>query len=136
MKALASEGKEGSRRVQARCCGPENHQGGQSYRRGYRRGRREEYEVAAKAVVIGTGGYGNNKEWIRKYTGFELGVNMIPVGNVDKMGDGIRMAWEAGAAEEGMGLLELVQRRSRGTGVCHGEPDRARRMSARPVGHP
>jgi fumarate reductase flavoprotein subunit len=67
----------------------------------------EEYEVAAKAVVIGSGGYGNNKEWIRKYTGFELDVNMIPVGNVDKMGDGIRMAWEAGAAEEGMGLLEL-----------------------------
>jgi len=32
---------------------------------------------------------------------------VIPVGNVDKMGDGIRMAWEVGAAEEGMGLLEL-----------------------------
>ena len=33
----------------------------------------------------------------------------IPVGNVDKMGDGIRMAWEVGAAEEGMGLLELFR---------------------------
>jgi len=67
----------------------------------------EELEAAAKAVVIGSGGYGNNKEWIKKYTGFALDVDMIPVGNVDKMGDGIRMAWEAGAAEEGMGLLEL-----------------------------
>lgn len=67
----------------------------------------EEVEVAAKAVVIGSGGYANNKEWIRKYAGFELDVNLIPVGNVDKTGDGIRMAWEAGAAEEGMGLLEL-----------------------------
>jgi fumarate reductase flavoprotein subunit len=67
----------------------------------------DEFEAAAKAVVIGTGGYGNNKEWIKRYTGFTLGVDMIPVGNVDKMGDGIRMAWEAGAAEDGMGLLEL-----------------------------
>jgi fumarate reductase flavoprotein subunit len=67
----------------------------------------EEVEVAAKAIIIGSGGYANNKEWIRKYAGFDLDVNVLPVGNVDKTGDGIRMAWEAGAAEEGMGLLEL-----------------------------
>jgi fumarate reductase flavoprotein subunit len=67
----------------------------------------EEIEVAAKAVVVASGGYANNKEWIKKYAGFDLDVNVIPVGNVDKTGDGIRMAWEAGAAEEGMGLLEL-----------------------------
>jgi fumarate reductase flavoprotein subunit len=67
----------------------------------------EEVRVAAKVVVIGSGGYANNKEWIKKYSGFDLDVNIIPVGNVDKMGDGIRMAWEAGAAEEGMGLLEM-----------------------------
>jgi fumarate reductase flavoprotein subunit len=67
----------------------------------------EEIEVSAKAVIVGSGGYANNKEWIKKYAGFDLDVNLIPVGNVDKMGDGIRMAWEIGAAEEGMGLLEL-----------------------------
>jgi fumarate reductase flavoprotein subunit len=67
----------------------------------------EEVEVAAKAVIVASGGYANNKEWIKKYAGYDLDVNMIPVGNVDKTGDGIRMAWEAGAAEEGMGLLEL-----------------------------
>jgi fumarate reductase flavoprotein subunit len=67
----------------------------------------DETEIEAKAVVIGSGGYANNKEWIKKYAGYDLDVNMIPVGNVDKMGDGIRMAWEVGAAEEGMGLLEL-----------------------------
>jgi fumarate reductase flavoprotein subunit len=67
----------------------------------------EEIEVAAKAVLIASGGYANNKEWIKKYAGFDLDVNVIPVGNVDKTGDGIRMAWEAGAAEEGMGILEL-----------------------------
>jgi fumarate reductase flavoprotein subunit len=66
----------------------------------------EESEIAAKAVVIASGGYANNKEWIKKYCGFDLDVNVIPIGNVDKTGDGIRMAFEAGAAEEGLGVLE------------------------------
>ncbi|MBA7564975.1 Thiamine thiazole synthase [subsurface metagenome] len=69
----------------------------------------EDVQVAAKAVVVASGGYANNKEWIKKYSGFDLGVNVIPVGNVDKMGDGIRMAWEVGADEEGMGALEMVR---------------------------
>jgi succinate dehydrogenase/fumarate reductase flavoprotein subunit len=67
----------------------------------------EERLVKANAAVISAGGYANNKDWIKRYTGFDLGENIIPVGNVDKMGDGIRMAWEAGAAEEGLGLLEV-----------------------------
>jgi len=29
--------------------------------------------------------------------------------NVDKMGDGIRMAWEVGAAEEGIGPQQLFR---------------------------
>jgi fumarate reductase flavoprotein subunit len=69
----------------------------------------EETQVAAKAVIVASGGYANNKEWIKKYAGFDLDVNVIPVGNVDKMGDGIRMAWEVGAAEEGMGVLEMLR---------------------------
>jgi fumarate reductase flavoprotein subunit len=69
----------------------------------------EEVTVNAKAVIIATGGYANNKEWIKKYTGFDLDVNLIPIGNVDKTGDGIRMAWEAGAAEENIKLLELYR---------------------------
>lgn len=67
----------------------------------------EEVKIAAKAVVIASGGYANNRGWIKKYAGYQLDANVIPVGNVDKTGDGIRMAWEVGAAEEGMGLLEL-----------------------------
>jgi len=66
-------------------------------------------QVASKVVIVASGGYANNKEWIKKYSGFDLEVNVMPVGNVDKMGDGIRMAWEVGAAEEGMGLLELFR---------------------------
>ncbi len=69
----------------------------------------EEVEVACKAVMIATGGFANNKEWIKKYCGFELGVDIIPIGNTGKMGDGIRMAWEAGAAKEGIDVLEIFR---------------------------
>lgn len=68
-----------------------------------------EEKVAAKAVIIATGGYVNNKEWIKRYTGHDLGVDLIAVGNTGKMGDGVRMAWEAGAAEEGIEALQLVR---------------------------
>jgi len=69
----------------------------------------EDVRVNAKAVVIASGGFANNKEWIKKYTGFELEKNLLPVGNVDKFGDGIRMAWEVGAAEEGISVVELYR---------------------------
>ena len=65
--------------------------------------------VACRAVVIASGGYANNAEWIKKYTGLELGRTVTPMGNVGKMGDGIRMAWEMGAAAEGMGVLHLIR---------------------------
>jgi fumarate reductase flavoprotein subunit len=69
----------------------------------------EEAEIAVKAVVIATGGFANNKEWVKKYTGFDLDVNLIAVGNTGKTGDGLRMAWEAGAAEEGVGTIEMFR---------------------------
>lgn len=69
----------------------------------------EEVELAAKVVVIASGGFANNKEWIRKYTGFDLDVNLIAVGNTGKSGDGLRMAWEAGAAEEGVNTIEMFR---------------------------
>ncbi len=69
----------------------------------------EELPVTAKAVIIATGGYVNNKEWVKKYTGYELDVNLFAWGNTGKMGDGIRMAWEAGAAEEGLRAQEMIR---------------------------
>lgn len=66
-------------------------------------------EVAVRAAVVASGGFANNKDWIKKYTGYELGLNLIPIGNTGKMGDGLRMAWEAGAAEEGISTLELFR---------------------------
>ena len=67
----------------------------------------ETMRISSKAVIIATGGYANNKEWIKKYAGFDLGVDLLPLGNFHKTGDGIRMAWEVGGAEEGMGVLQL-----------------------------
>lgn len=66
----------------------------------------EEIEVEARAVLVASGGYANNKQWIKKYCGLDLDADIMPIGNVDKMGDGIRMAFEVGAAEEGLGVLE------------------------------
>ncbi len=74
-------------------------------------------EARAKVVVIATGGYANNKEWIKQYSGLDLGVNLFPIGNTGKMGEGIRMAWDAGAAEEGMGVLEVLRIGPMGPGV-------------------
>lgn len=63
--------------------------------------------VQAKAVIIATGGFANNKDMLEKYTA--SGRNIIPVGNVNKMGDGIQMAWEIGAASEGTSVLQLYR---------------------------
>jgi len=59
-----------------------------------------------KAVLIADGGFANNEEMMTKYT--EAGAPTIEmvVGQVGKEGDGIRMAWEAGAAREGTGLIQ------------------------------
>ena len=67
----------------------------------------KQIKVEAKAVIIATGGYPNNKEWIKKYSGFDLGINLFPLGRYNKTGEGIQMAWEAGAAEEGIGVIHL-----------------------------
>ncbi len=69
----------------------------------------EELPVTAKAVIIATGGYVNNRDWVKKYTGYDLDVNLFAWGNAGKMGDGIRMAWEAGAAEEGLRAQEMIR---------------------------
>jgi len=66
-------------------------------------------DFACRAVVIASGGYANNAEWIKKYTGFGLGENLLPVGNAGKMGDGIRLAWQMGAGAEGMGVIHAIR---------------------------
>lgn len=65
-----------------------------------------EYEVEAAAVVLATGGFGNNPEMIQTYCGYTWGQNMLNFRIPGITGDGIRMAWEAGAAK---GHMEMEQ---------------------------
>lgn len=67
----------------------------------------EAIEVYAKAVIIATGGFGNNPKMIKKYTGYELGKDMYSFRIPGLEGDGIRMAWEAGAAQTEM-TMEMI----------------------------
>jgi len=69
----------------------------------------EPVQADAKAVIICTGGFGNNPEMIRKYAGYDWGKDLssFRIPGVD--GDGIRMAWEAGAAPTDMSM-EIIYR--------------------------
>jgi NADPH-dependent glutamate synthase beta subunit-like oxidoreductase len=67
--------------------------------------RGREFTIAANSVVIATGGYGGNKEWIRKYCS-NYNESMFCIG-LPNMGDGIRMGIDAGAATEGLGMLQI-----------------------------
>jgi len=67
----------------------------------------EEYRAKAKAVIIATGGFGSNTEMIKKYTGFEWGKDLFSFKMPGTTGDGIRMAWEIGAAPSEM-MMQLV----------------------------
>jgi len=64
----------------------------------------EIYRVKARAVIIGTGGFGENKDWVKKYTGHELGRDLFMMEREQPVlvGDGIRMAWEVGATDTEM----------------------------------
>ena len=42
----------------------------------------EETHVVARVVMVASGGYANNKEWVKKYTGFDLDVNILPMGTI------------------------------------------------------
>jgi len=59
----------------------------------------EEIEARAKAVIVATGGFGDNPEMIKKMTGYEMGVDYYGIRVPGMVGDGLRMAWEVGAGK-------------------------------------
>ncbi len=61
----------------------------------------------SKAVIIATGGFGNNAEMIKTYTGFEMEKDIYPFRIPGVTGDGIQMAWELGAQKTEM-TMELI----------------------------
>jgi fumarate reductase flavoprotein subunit len=67
----------------------------------------ETIQANAKVVIIATGGFGDNPEMIKKYTPYEWGRDIFSMRIPGIAGEGIRMAWEVGAGEEGMNM-ELI----------------------------
>lgn len=63
-------------------------------------------QINTKNVIIATGGYAGNKEMLKKYA--PLYLEGMGCAGIPHMGDGIRMAWEAGADSDGMGDLQFV----------------------------
>ncbi len=59
----------------------------------------------AKAVVIASGGYQDNKEWVDKYckSGFTT-----PVVPSKQMGGPIQMAWDVGAEPHDLGVMQTI----------------------------
>ena len=61
--------------------------------------------VTSKAVIIASGGYQDNEEWVDRYckSGFTR-----PVVPARQVGSGIRMAWDAGAEPYDMGVMQTI----------------------------
>ena len=59
----------------------------------------KEIEIACKAAIICCGGGGANPDFIKEQTGYTFGVDMFNFAVPGNVGDGIKMAWEAGAAQ-------------------------------------
>jgi NADPH-dependent glutamate synthase beta subunit-like oxidoreductase len=67
--------------------------------------RNRELSINAKRVIICTGGYGGNKELIRQHaSNYHETMHCLGLPN---MGDGLSMGIEAGAATEGLGMLQI-----------------------------
>ncbi len=65
-----------------------------------------EISITAKCVIVATGGYGNNKEMLKKYWA-HYNENYTYDGPPSNTGDGIIMAGQIGAATAGMGALNI-----------------------------
>jgi fumarate reductase flavoprotein subunit len=65
-----------------------------------------EISISTGCVIVATGGYGNNKELLKKYWP-NYNENYTYDGPPSNTGDGINMATEIGAATAGMGALNL-----------------------------
>lgn len=62
--------------------------------------------IATKAVVLATGGYLNSKDLIKNETHYDV-EQLIPVNSEKNTGDGLKLAWAAGAQKYAMGTAML-----------------------------
>lgn len=68
----------------------------------------EEIEAWAGAVILATGGFGSNHEMIKEYTGFTYGKDITTFMVPGVVGDGIKMAWAAGAGKSRMEMERII----------------------------
>jgi len=90
--------------------------------------------VKSKAVIVATGGFSENAEMVKKYTGFELYKDIWLDPGIQRHvldGDGIRMTWEAGGAE-----TEMYMASYRGLPAPHGGPGGAGSQELSPFRQP
>ncbi len=66
-------------------------------------------EARAKAVVVATGGFGNNKEMIKEEFGLTLGEDYFPFQIPGLNGDGLKMMWNVGAKKFGTNIEAIYQ---------------------------
>ncbi len=67
----------------------------------------EEIECRAPSTIVATGGFGDNPEMIKEYTGFEFGKTIFNFAVPGMKGDGMKMCWEAGAAKTPI-IMEIM----------------------------
>lgn len=67
----------------------------------------DEIEARAPSVIIATGGFGANPEMIKEYCGFEYGKTINNFAVPGMVGDGLKMAWEVGAAKTPI-IMEIM----------------------------
>lgn len=66
-------------------------------------------EVRGKAIIVATGGFGNNKEMIAEEFGLHLGEDFFPFQIPGITGDGLRMMWDVGAMKFGANIEAIYQ---------------------------
>lgn len=66
----------------------------------------QDIEISAPVVIVAGGSYANNPEMIKQYTNLPFDPqSVVPM---QQTGEHIKLAWEAGAAPEGLGVLMAV----------------------------
>ena len=86
----------------------------------------EKVTVRAKNVILATGGYNFNVPMVKETTG----IDMIPVGAPGRTGDGINMAFSAGAVGDNMGpmMINGAFMPAEGEAICNGPNKELRAM--------
>lgn len=69
----------------------------------------ETIEARAKAVVVATGGFGDNADMIKEYFDFTCGEDFFPFMIPGLKGDGLNMCWKAGAQKSDLNVEIIYQ---------------------------